>query len=261
MILADLHIHSTFSDGQLTITELIDFYGSRGFGCIAITDHLCESTTILGKAARFLDSTLTEESFPRYLEIIAEEGERAKSQYGMIVIPGFELTKNTVLNHRSAHILGLGVKRFVSADGDVVDLANEIQSQGAVSVAAHPVHTRKLEKQTYHLWDRREELASVFDAWEVASGPHLFEEVLQSGLPMIATSDLHRPSQINSYKTLIDSEKHPDAILEAIRKQAVSFRKYEENPVKRDKKSALITCIDELAISSPTVEWWRASKT
>lgn len=260
MILADLHIHSTFSDGKMTISELVDFYGSRGFGCIAITDHLCESDTFLGKAARYLESTLTKESFPRYLETIAEEGERAKVQYGMIVIPGFELTKNTVLNHRSAHMLGLGVTEWIDADADVVDLAKAIKAQGAFAAAAHPVHTRRLEKQTYHLWDRRDELAPILDAWEVASGRYIFDEVMSSRLPMIATSDLHRPEQINAYKTLIDSEKHPEAILDALRKQKVSFRMYEEkiDQIPRDRSS--IICIDEIARSSRSLDMLSASK-
>ncbi len=59
MILADLHVHSTFSDGKLTIAELVDFYGTLGFGCIAITDHICEEKSFLGIAASYLDYTLT----------------------------------------------------------------------------------------------------------------------------------------------------------------------------------------------------------
>ncbi|NJM10303.1 MAG: PHP domain-containing protein, partial [Bdellovibrionaceae bacterium] len=39
MFLADLHVHSNFSDGHLSISELVDFYGQRGFGAIAVTDH------------------------------------------------------------------------------------------------------------------------------------------------------------------------------------------------------------------------------
>lgn len=29
MLLTDLHVHSTFSDGKMTIAELVDFYGQR----------------------------------------------------------------------------------------------------------------------------------------------------------------------------------------------------------------------------------------
>ncbi len=52
MRLTDLHIHSTYSDGKLTIPEIIDFYGKRCFDIIAITDHLCEDNTLLGKASK-----------------------------------------------------------------------------------------------------------------------------------------------------------------------------------------------------------------
>jgi len=224
MFLADLHIHSKFSDGKLSIAELVDLYGQRGFGAIAITDHLCENQTLIGKAARLLDQTLTPETFPAYLQTIALEAERAWKQYQMVLIPGFELTKNSILNHRSAHILGLGIDQFVSADADILDLARTIRKQGAVAIAAHPVSTRKVEKQTFHLWDRREELAEEFDAWEVASGPYLFDEVLESKLPKIASSDLHSPKQIRSWKTVFDCERHQEAILQSIRKQELEFR-------------------------------------
>ncbi len=228
MFLADFHLHSTFSDGKLSIPELVDLFGSRGFGAIAITDHLCEDSTVIGKAARLIGHTLLPETFPDYLKQIRDEGERAWDQYRMVVIPGFELTKNSIINDRSAHVLGLGVSEFVRADGDVYDLALAIRRQGALSVAAHPVATRKIEKQTYQLWNRREELAEVFDAWEVASGPYLFHEVLESGLPMIASSDLHAKKQLSSWKTVLYCERHPEAILDSIRDQDVSFQFFNE---------------------------------
>src|SRR4051812_18852516 len=99
MILGDFHIHSKFSDGYLSIPEIVDLYGKRGFGVIAITDHLCEAKTFLGKSARWLERTLTEETFPFYIEQIKEEAKRAMKLYGMIVLPGFEITKNSIFNH------------------------------------------------------------------------------------------------------------------------------------------------------------------
>lgn len=228
MMLADLHVHSTFSDGKMTIPEIVDFYGGRGFGCIAITDHICEDKTFLGKAASYLNCTLTEATFPIYMEILRSEKERAWDRYKMVLIPGFELSKNSWLNQRSAHILGLGIDSYVSADGDIVDLARAIRAQGGIAIAAHPVSTQKFEPQTFHLWNRRWELAQEIDAWEVASGAHLFEEVKKSGLPVIATSDLHHPKQINAWKTVFDCERHPEAVLEAVRKQRLEVRFYEE---------------------------------
>jgi hypothetical protein len=228
MFLADLHMHSTFSDGKLTIPELVDLYGSREFGCIAITDHLCEDSSFLGKAATCLKKTLTPSTFPLYMAILKSEAERAWRQYRMVVIPGIELTKNSVSNHRSAHILGLGVTHHISANQDAIILARALRAQGALAIAAHPVSTRKMEKQTYHLWDRREELAQELDAWEVASGPYLFDEVIGTRLPKIATSDLHSPFQISSWKTVFECERKAEAILDAIREQRVAFRFWDD---------------------------------
>lgn len=229
MYLADFHIHSNYSDGKHTISEIVDFYGSREFGAIAITDHLCETKTFLGRGASYLNRTLTPESFKRYLELIQRENERAQKQYGMVVIPGFEITKNYLSNHRSAHMLGIGVSEYVSADLPIEEILLRIREQGALTIAAHPVSTNKVEKQTLHLWNRRDELAALFDAWEVASGPVLFEAVARSGLPMIANTDLHRFEQINAWKTLLRCEKNPEAIFNAIRKQDIEFRFYQDS--------------------------------
>src|SRR5262245_14444031 len=106
--LADLHLHSTFSDGKLSIPDLVDLYGRNGFGAIAVTDHLCESATVIGKAARAFQQTLTPATFPLYREILRSEAERAWTEYRMVVIPGYELTRNSVSNHRSSHILAIG---------------------------------------------------------------------------------------------------------------------------------------------------------
>lgn len=227
--LADFHIHSTFSDGKHSVGELVDFYGSKGFGAIAITDHLCESETFLGKVASYFNCTLTHETFPLYVQTLKQEAARAWEQYRMVLIPGVEFTKNTLSNHRSAHVLALGLAEFLSADGDIMQLLRTIRSAGAVSIAAHPVWTRKMEKQTYYLWDRKEIFEYEFDAWEVASGPHFFKEVAESKLPKLATSDLHQKKQINSWKTSLNCERSQEAILDAIRKQALGFTLYRED--------------------------------
>ncbi len=225
--LADFHLHSSFSDGKLPIPDLVDLFGKQGFGAIAITDHFCEESGVMGRAAHYLGKTLTHETLPAYFELLKSEAERAWDRYRMVVLPGIEITRNSLLDHRSAHILGIGVSAAVSPEQDPLQVARDLRAQGALAIAAHPVWTRKIEKQTFHLWDRREELRTEFDAWEVASGPHLFPEVERSRLPKIASSDLHRPSQLSSWKTVLDCERHPEAILRAVRKQQVDFRFYE----------------------------------
>lgn len=229
MLLCDFHIHSNFSDGRHTIREIVDFYGRAGFDCIAITDHWCDRGSILGMGARILERTLTPESFPVYLETIREEGERALRIYGLQVLPGVEVTRNHFSNSRSAHYIGIGIRAPVDPDLSIEDGLRALRAQGALTVAAHPLSNGKFEKQTRHLWDRREELRHLFDAWEVGSGEHWFPEVAESGLPMIASTDLHRFSQMSGWKTLVNSGLHPEAILDGIRKQKVEFRRFCEN--------------------------------
>lgn len=228
MKMTDMHIHSTYSDGKLTIPEIVDMYGKKNFKVIAITDHLCEEESFLGKASNFLEKTLTKETFSAYLKEIEIEAKRAMDTYGMLVIPGVEFTKNSLSFKRSAHVLALGIKEYVPADKSILELLEEIRRQGALSVAAHPVSTRVVEHQTFHLWDNRELYRDKFDAWEVASGPHFFDEVYSSGLPMLASSDLHHPRQINSWKTMIDCELNFDSVASAIREQRIEFINYSE---------------------------------
>jgi hypothetical protein len=242
MFLSDLHIHSNFSDGKMTIPEIVDFYGKRKFGAIAVTDHICEKQGVFGVAASYLKYTLNPATFPLYFEILKSEKQRAWDEYNMVLIAGFEISKNSWFNHRSAHVLGLGVTEFLSADGDIEDILRSIRAQGALTIGAHPVSTRKLEKQTYHLWGRKEELAPLIDAWEVASGPVLFTEVLQSGLPMIANSDLHHAGQINSWKTLFRCERNESAIMDAIRKQQLEFHFFEDGVINNERPNEHSFC-------------------
>lgn len=227
MLLSDFHIHTNFSDGQHSMTEIVDFYGRSGFKAIAITDHLCEQKTFLGQAAQLLSRTLTPENFPQYIETIYCEAERARSLYGMTVIPGIEITKNSFKHKDSAHILALGVDQYIDPDQSISMLIADIHSHGGLAIAAHPVSTKKLESQTYYLWQNREEFAQDFDAWEVASGPYLFEEVSQSKLPLLANSDLHHKSQMKSWKTLVHSRNESASILEAIKRQNLDFIFYQ----------------------------------
>ncbi len=229
MFLCDFHIHSINSDGKLTISELVDYFGTLGFGAIAITDHLCESKTFLGQSALFLQKTLLKNQYARYIQEILIEGERAKRQYDLLVIPGVEFTKNSFSHKDSAHIVGLGVNQFIDPDHDVDTIIDQIHQQKGLAIAAHPVPTRKIEPQTYHLWHNRDRLCKKMDAWEVASGAQLFDEVYESGLPMLANSDLHHPRQMSSWKTLIAGARTKKNVFAAIKNQDINFTYY-ENP-------------------------------
>ena len=38
-VLVDLHLHSTFSDGRYTPTQLVEEAAAKGLAVIALTDH------------------------------------------------------------------------------------------------------------------------------------------------------------------------------------------------------------------------------
>ena len=52
-LLCDFHVHTTWSDGQLALAEVIDLYGSTGkFDVIAITDHILMKKDLMARMGR-----------------------------------------------------------------------------------------------------------------------------------------------------------------------------------------------------------------
>jgi predicted metal-dependent phosphoesterase TrpH len=76
---ADLHTHSTYSDGRLTPTELVERAVSRGLEVLALTDHDCTDG-------------------------IAEALKAVQKHPRLLFIPGVELS--TDVPHEEVHVLG-----------------------------------------------------------------------------------------------------------------------------------------------------------
>jgi predicted metal-dependent phosphoesterase TrpH len=81
---ADLHLHSTWSDGSMSAAGLVRFARALGLDAVSITDH----DTMAGQ------------------EEALEEGKRQ----GLVVIPGVEISACNPETGRKAHILGLQVR-------------------------------------------------------------------------------------------------------------------------------------------------------
>jgi 3',5'-nucleoside bisphosphate phosphatase len=224
-LLCDFHVHTQWSDGKLSVAEVVDLYGSTGkFDVIAITDHILMKKDMLARAGRL--ATLgrrafgvREEDFSAYLEDIAEQGRRAWKTYGMLVVPGAEVTQNRLSGRKNSHIIALDIKRYVSADQPAGEILREIRRQGALSIACHPHHrtTRRIEISTCYLWDHRDELADLVDVWEAANRDDLFSVTSLKHFPYVANSDFHKPKHLYSWKTLVRAEKTWPAVKEALR--------------------------------------------
>jgi histidinol phosphatase-like PHP family hydrolase len=228
LILADLHIHSTFSDGDFTIPEIVDLYGTRGFGAIAITDHLTEVYTILGRCAIILRKTLTVDTFGEYVATIRSESLRARHEYGMCVIPGFEISKNYVNPEKASHILALDVEKFIPADMSCESIIDRIHENGGFAVGAHPVFSADHKYQTLWLWKQKETMCNLLDAWETANRTNFFPSVYESGYPVIASSDLHKARHMNGWRTVLFCEADKEAIFDAVRNRNVDFVFYRD---------------------------------
>ncbi|MGO9478903.1 MAG: MGDG synthase family glycosyltransferase [Limisphaerales bacterium] len=219
MLLCDFHIHSNYSDGKLTVPDIIDFYGEHGFDCICITDHLADPGRLIGKLSELASFTLDREQLGEYFAVIERERQRAWRRYKMLVMTGIEFNKDGYTRKTSAHLLGIDLKSPIDAALDIPEIIAQIHSQGGLAVASHP-HIMKSEwgKNTLYLWENQDKFAPLLDAWEIANRNNIFNDVGLKRLPFIANSDFHKPKHIYSWKTLIYAEKDSEAIKDCIRR-------------------------------------------
>lgn len=104
---ADLHIHTTYSDGAASVAEVLEHAASRtDMRVIAITDH----DTIEG----------------------ALEARRLAGSYGLEVIVGEEVST------REGHLLALFIEQHLPPQRPVAETIAAVHAQGGLCVAAHP---------------------------------------------------------------------------------------------------------------------------
>lgn len=197
--LADLHIHSNFSDGKMTIADIVDLYGKKGFSAIAITDHLADDKSLTGIVARQLNFSLFERNIDQYLQTIKDQAKRAWNEYNMLLIPGIEITLNSWSKKNGAHILFLGVEEYINPNRPIVEILTT--NTNYFSIAAHPLWEASYEFKTTYLWDNNKQLKPYFNAWECATGSHFSKEVFTSGLATIASSDFHGGQFTSSWRS------------------------------------------------------------
>ncbi|MBC8003697.1 MAG: UDP-N-acetylglucosamine--LPS N-acetylglucosamine transferase [Opitutaceae bacterium] len=231
LLLCDFHIHTNYSDGKLALPDVVDFYGSHGFDCICITDHLADPRRLIGKLARLSGLTIGAEQLDEYFDVCEREARRAWRKYGMLVMTGMEFNKDGYTKKTSAHLLGIDLQAPISPSLDLPETIAQIHAQGGLAVASHP-HIMKSEwgKNTLHLWENQETYAPLIDAWEIANRNNLFTPVGLKRLPFLANSDFHKPKHIYSWKTLLHCEKDRAAIKDCVRRnEGVAITLYRGN--------------------------------
>lgn len=107
----DLHIHTNFSDGVFTPTQVVEYASQVGLSAISITDH----DTVSG----------------------VEEAIEAGKKYGVEVIPGIELSAELDnITRTEMHILGYYVNWKSKAFNDALAIFKKVRKQRAKDIFA-----------------------------------------------------------------------------------------------------------------------------
>jgi processive 1,2-diacylglycerol beta-glucosyltransferase len=233
ILLCDLHTHSIYSDGKLSVGELVDFYGQRSFDVLCITDHICDHTRLIGRMTNLTGLVLTLDRVEEYFQTIEREKKRALEKYGMILMTGLEFNKDGLTKKSSAHLLAVDLKKPIDPGLSITQTIAEIHSQGALAIASHP-HEFKTHwgKNTLYFWNNIDQYAPLLDAWEVANRDDIFNPIGLKRLPFVANSDFHKPKHIFSWKTVLFCGKDPEAVKQCIRvNRDVSITLYRDHRI------------------------------
>lgn len=227
-LLCELHAHSTWSDGKLSLRELTDVYGRAGFDVLCVTDHALQSDDpwLVAQARNGPPAHVHARNHAAYLESIDAEAERARALYGMLLMPGLELTLNDPEPAQAAHALAVGLREFVSPDLGIADAMRAAREAGAALIAAHP-HAEtpdavplRTTQRFYRDWDV---LAPLVDRVELFNRHDVFTWVADRRLPGVACGDFHRLEHVSSWKTLLPCLGRERAVVDYLRSPGPAY--------------------------------------
>ena len=214
-LLCELHAHTTWSDGALSIGELVDLYGRRGFDVLAVTDHA-------SRGARELHDA----NYAAYLDAVEAEADRALGLYGLLLLPGLELTYDDPDPARAAHAVAVGLRSFVDVNEGVVPMLRAARAHGAALVAAHPyplAEAATSHRRTARFEADREQLTPLVDRFELFNRETLFGWVAEAGLPTVANGDFHRPEHLGGWKTMLPCAKSEEAVVAYLKSKRPTY--------------------------------------
>ncbi len=214
-LLCELHSHTTWSDGRLSVRELCDLHGQAGFDVLAITDH----TTRRSDCVRA-------ESFAPYLEEVVREGQRARKSYDLLVIPGLELTYDDADPAAAGHALAIGLREFVGVTDGLDKALRAARAQGAALIAAHPYDIAEAagsSRGTGAFSASPSTWAPLVDRFELFNRDTLFGWVARAGLPVVASGDFHGPEHLATWKTMLPCTKDEESVVSYLRSSRPVF--------------------------------------
>ena len=227
-LLCELHAHTRWSDGTLSVAELVDAHGRTGFDVLCVTDHVVRRDDPWIAPDGRAGSSVDESTWDTYLAEIEREAARALATYGLLVLPGLELTYNDADASRAAHAVAVGLRSFVSIDDGIADAIRSAAEAGAAIIAAHPFDSAHVDaaaaasRLTRRFADD-EALRGLVHRFELFNRTQLFGWVAEAGLPAVATGDFHRPEHLYGWKTLVPSRANEPSLVAYLRSRRPAY--------------------------------------
>ena len=240
---ADLHVHTSYSDGAVTPAGRVNEAWYDGLDILAITDHLESHSGVKrffkvaapynknGKPTRYTppgSTQMPKSGIDPGLKIdfnaIHQEAENINKRkgYNLLLIKGCEMARN---KERLGHYNALFVKDLNSIyNFDLKEAFKNVKSQGGLIIHNHPGYTDKYETE-WHAQCRKE---GLIDGIEVANGlryyPPMVSRCIDEKLFMVGATDTHdvtdhRYTSVGCFRTMtiiFAKELTEEAIKEAL---------------------------------------------
>ncbi|AFS71122.1 MULTISPECIES: DNA polymerase/3'-5' exonuclease PolX [Exiguobacterium] len=202
---ADVHMHTTWSDGTLSVEELVDACAARGYSWMAITDH--------SKYMKFVNGLTEERLRKQRIEIEAAR----KKHPDMTILCGVEMDilpdgsldyEDTFLQEMDYVIASIHSK-FDQTEEEIMQRLENACRNPYVSLIAHPTGRIIGRREGYAVnIDRLVELAAeTGTALEMNANPARFDLTASSlvkakaaGVKIMINTDTHKPEMLEDMK-------------------------------------------------------------
>ena len=226
---ADLHIHTLYSDGQVTPELRVREAHSEGLDIMAITDHL-EIRTYANDMLAFLKGHVPEgETHPKDVvtdmvdyNVPYNTAEKSAKRSGLLLIRGAEISRPP---YKYGHFNAL----FTTDNNTITDPDPEVairnaRAQGAIIMHNHPGWRRS--SLNTHAFEDRIYSEGLIDGIEVMNNnefyPKAIDRAINLGFFISSNTDIHGTiaevygSEIRNFTMVLANELSEEAIREAL---------------------------------------------
>ncbi len=204
-IKADVHMHTTWSDGTLSVDELVDACAARGYSWMAITDH--------SKYMKFVNGLTEERLRKQRVEIEAARKKHPEMTIlcgvEMDILPDGSLDYEDEFLQEMDYVIASIHSKFDQTEEEIMQRLENACRNPYVSLIAHPTGRIIGRRDGYAVnIDRLVELAAeTGTALEMNANPGRFDLTASSlakakaaGVKIMINTDTHRPEMLEDMK-------------------------------------------------------------